>query len=269
MMRSIRHAAAMARIGLSTTNVASISHMNRYRNRFCSLPVKRLNNPSKWHISGTSVAGVATSLFLIEPQIMVDAGALLTNEHDDTNIIPSDLLITHHHGDHNRNIGFYAEQTNDRRRGNTVNIVDPVTDHHHALGGRRYSLNNGIFAETFELDHTIKSVGYGITSADGTKEVAIMGDTRIDPLYEMPEILDFPVIVIECTNYDANSNRIGMYRRYGHLSWKEIKDVIVNNKDNYFHLIHPSAKLDVRRKRWIQENLIERAGIHNAEIWTG
>jgi phosphoribosyl 1,2-cyclic phosphodiesterase len=214
-------------------------------------------------MTGTSSAGVATSLFLIEPQIMVDTGSLLT--HRKSNIIPPDLLITHHHGDHNRNVGFYAEYNNENKT--RVNIVDPVTDHHHALGGRRYELNNGIMAETIELDHTIKSVGYGIMNVDGTKEVAMMGDTRIDPLYEIPYILEYPVIVIECTNYDPEPSKISMYRRYGHLSWEEIKEVIMKNNDNYFHLIHPSSKLSFNQKRWIQDNLIEGAKIHNAAIW--
>lgn len=188
---------------------------------------------------------------------MVDAGALLSN--NDGKVIPSDLLVTHHHGDHNRNVGYYVEKG--------VRVFDPVSDHYHGLGGRTYNLTNRTTAYTFELDHTIKSVGYGISSKNGTKEVAIMGDTRIDPLYEIPEILDWPVIVIECTNYDPEPHRVQMYRKYGHLSWIEIKDIIQKNPDNYFHLIHPSSKLSVKQKRWIQENLIEGAGIRNAEIW--
>jgi len=188
---------------------------------------------------------------------MVDAGALLT--HRERQIIPSDLLITHHHGDHNRFIGHYVEKG--------VRIVDPVTDHYHGLGGRTYDMVNKATAHTFELDHTIKSIGYGISSEDGTKEVAIMGDTRIDPLIEIPEILDWPVIVIECTNYDPEPNRVRMYRKYGHLSWVEIKGIIKKNSDNYFHLIHPSSKISTENKAWIQENLIESEGIKNAEIW--
>lgn len=229
-----------------------------YRN--CS-QFRYLNNPSNWRMTGTSIAGVATSLFLMEPRIMVDAGALLKNRK--TPIIPSDLLITHHHGDHNRNIGYYAELKGKK----SVNIVDPVTDYHHGLGGRTYELTNEVHVKTIELDHTIKSIGYGLTSKDGTKEVAMMGDTRIDPLYKIPEILEYPVIVIECTNYNPSPNKINMYRRYGHLSWAEIKDVIINNRDIFFHLIHPSSMMTFKKKYWIQKNLIEGAGITNARIW--
>jgi len=230
---------------------------------------KKLNNPANWTIGGMSVAGVATSMYLVEPSIMVDAGALLTSRCKP--VIPSHLLITHHHSDHNRHIGYYASRRvniiDPITNPNTKPVTNPVTNPNNSLGGRVYEMSNGIVARTIKLNHTVKSVGYGIESLDGTKEVVMMGDTRIDPLYEIPTILDYPVIVIECTNYDSDPQKIDMYNRYGHISWKEIKMIIDKNRDNYFHLIHPSSKLSKRQKYLIQKELITDNGIRNASIW--
>jgi hypothetical protein len=222
--------------------------------------IKYLNNPSKWSITGNSVSGLATSLYLVEPQIMVDAGTFV--KINDTVVIPNDLLITHHHGDHNRVMGQHAK--------NNVTITDPVTEHHHNLGEKQYNMNvMNIIARTFELDHTVKCVGYGIESninGKSQKEVLMMGDTRIDPFYEIKELLDYPVVVVECTNYDPEPHRIRMYKTYGHLSWLELRHVIKQNPDIYFHLIHPSSKLSRKQKWWIQKNLIEKE-VHNAHMW--
>lgn len=221
---------------------------------------RRLQNPADWTLAGFSVAGLYTVLYLVEPGIMVDCGRHIKDV-DGSPIVPPHLLITHHHGDHVRNYGFCKNFG--------TKIIDPVTDHKYDLLHKRYDLDPTTHVRTFPLDHTVSSVGYGIhhgTESNRDPQVLMMGDTRIDPFYEHRQIYDYPVIVVECTNYDHTKD--DHYRKWGHINWTDIKPIIVKHPDITFHLIHPSQKIS--QKKCIEyQKTIESLGIRNAFIWIG
>ena len=238
-----------------------IFQTNRYfsKGRIKNSLIKPLRNPLNWNIAGHSTAGKGTSLYLIEPSIMVDAGRyVITNRKP---VVPSDLLITHNHSDHIRHLDRYKKLG--------VDIINPTNEDADNLRNKFYAMSGScVIVKTYELSHTVKSVGFGIMAFNGRilqKEVLILGDTLIDPFYEIPELLDYPVIVVECTNYYFD--KMSMYRQLGHINWLEIRDVILKNKDIYFHLIHPSSNLSKSSKLELQSKFINGEGIENAEIW--
>lgn len=260
MARSAPHIAAQ-RASSSNPSVPSLDRDDHTKVHFREIDIyhKRLRNPSDWTITGYSVGGLYTSLCITEPGIMVDCGKLITDV-DGKPIVPPHLLVTHHHGDHVRNIGFY-------RKFNS-NIVDAVSHHKYDLMHKEFRLDDTIGVRTLALDHTVQSVAYGIhTFKNGVEqpEVLVMGDTRINPFHEHSDIYKYPVVVVECTNYDPYKNK--MYHDSGHISWQEILPVIQKNPQMHFHLIHPSQKMSYTELVKARKILIDDAGIKNAEIW--
>jgi hypothetical protein len=261
-----------------------------------------MNNPSKWTIAGTSIGGMETSrmetsLYVPELHVTIDTGSLVKNKPDNGSlvkikpdngslvkikpdngslvkindpIIKSDnALITHHHMDHTRYVG--------RCRDSDHCVIDAVLDNYNRddkYYGIRYpehkiDHSSTLIVKVHELDHTVKSVAHGTHSIklgyDRRPEVLFFGDTRIYPLYETPDIFKYPVMVIECTNYDPD--KVAFYKRSGYISWQEIEPLIKANKDIYFLLIHPSSMMCQNMKRLVQRDLIDAQGIQNAEIW--
>ena len=86
----------------------------------------------------------------------------------------------------------------------------------------------------------LKISGVEITTECVEKKFAYVCDTKIDILENHPEILDFPIIIIECTFlYDDD---LAVSKEKKHIHWKELKPYILKKPNQLFILIHFSQR---------------------------
>lgn len=147
----------------------------------------------------------------------------------------------------------------------------------------------GIFAKVYRMDHSVPCVGYGIvrrksklkakyTGMNGSEigklrkegvdvtEIVderlfvFCGDTTPSIFSECPELLLYPVVVVECSFlYEKNRDKA---MRSKHTLWSDLKPVVVAHPDVRFILIHFSM-------RYSKEELVEffkDEGLQNVEL---
>lgn len=68
----------------------------------------------------------------------------------------------------------------------------------------------------------------------------ILGDTHPKVFENYPQLLNFPVVITECTFlYDSEYDRA---QRDGHTVWSDLQSIIENNPDTHFLLTHFSLR---------------------------
>ena len=143
--------------------------------------------------------------------------------------------------------------------------------------------NRNIKIESFESDHRGPTLSYGfienkkklkdefiglsskeivdlksnnieISKIISHKKFVFCGDTTIDIFKLNPEIFSYENIIIECTFFDDDEIEIESERK--HIHWKQLKEVIIENTNINFYLIHISARYrdySEIKKKYIKE----------------
>ena len=105
----------------------------------------RLPNPLRWHMNGYSKAGLGTSLFLEEPNVMIDAGVRPTKFY--SQFVPKTVLITHEHGDHckfAKHVAKSIDNSDGNLNGSPIPSADRTFSHGHIPNGGGARLDLGI-----------------------------------------------------------------------------------------------------------------------------
>lgn len=123
------------------------------------------------------------------------------------------------------------------------------------------------FIKVYECKHSVPSVGYGIVENrkkllpellglpvkdlrklnenekyyfKPIKLICFLGDTMIDVFEMNPEILDYPIVVVECTFLEASE--LENAHSKNHICWSELLPIVIKNPKVTFVLIHFSDK---------------------------
>jgi ribonuclease Z len=100
--------------------------------------------------------------------------------------------------------------------------------------------------EFFELKGNNKAIvelkkkGIEITDTVYEPNIAFVWDTTIQVLKNNPGILNYPVIMIECTFLYEDDYELSISKK--HIHWNSLKPYVVRNPDKYFVLVHFSLR---------------------------
>lgn len=154
--------------------------------------------------------------------------------------------------------------------------------------------NNKYFVKVYELDHSVLAYGYGlfqtrtklkseyldlnkdeiiklrknkvvITEEKVYPQIVYLCDTTTKIFTSSPEVLTFPYVVVECTFlYDYEKEKVKK-----HIHWDDIKDIIINNQQCMFILIHFSMRYsqDEITAFFDKEREQEKENLNNIYIW--
>jgi len=135
--------------------------------------------------------------------------------------------------------------------------------------GDTVPLGNSYFAQVFRLIHSVPTVGYGLCNQRAKlkpeflgkpgKElaalrqsgveisdtitvplVAYLCDTTTDVFAFHPELLDYPVVLVECTFLGDDVLETASKSRHTH--WNDLKPIIASHPNTHFVLIHFSMR---------------------------
>lgn len=84
---------------------------------------------------------------------------------------------------------------------------------------------------------TLKKSGVEITREVIAPTLAFVCDTTIEVFARNPSILNYPTVIVECTFLRAEDSNDS-----DHISWPDLKPVVLNNPKTLFILIHFSMK---------------------------
>jgi ribonuclease Z len=159
---------------------------------------------------------------------------------------------------------------------------------------RRLTLNKQLFElETVGADHSVPTVVYGfsivkdklnplylgLTSSEKKelkkttcitvevveKKFCYVLDTSIKVLEDNPFLLEYPVVIIECTFLMDDEVKHADLKK--HIHWLQLKPYVVNNPNVYFILTHFSLKYRDPEIRQFFENVVAQDGIQNIYPW--
>ena len=137
--------------------------------------------------------------------------------------------------------------------------------------GDRIPIEKTHFAKVFRLHHSVPSVGYGIYEertklaekykglsskelyelrAQGVelseyapaKILAFICDTTTDVFVHNPELLSFPIIIVECTFFEESL--LALAEQSQHVHWLKLKPYVIGNPNITFILIHFSMRYE-------------------------
>ncbi len=270
-----------------------------------------------WTLSGYSRAAYRTGFYIKEIDLMLDAGPQNFN-------LPSHILIGHTHIDHIASLPL--TMINDTNNTHIFNIYSPseselfiknfiessflvnncntfenefikkMYNYYPVIPNNNYTFivkGNELNIQVLKTDHTIPSVGYGITLIKNKlkpeylsitnkkifgelknsgieitnkieyKSLAYLCDTSINALTLNKNIFDYSTIIIECTfllmEHKEKANKTK------HINWFDLKPYIQNNPNNHFILIHFSLQYkDQEIKSFFDKEL---ENISNVKIW--
>lgn len=165
-----------------------------------------------------------------------------------------------------------------------------------ALTDRINIKNTDYDLQIFICDHAIKTISYGFSSISKklrdeykglkgtdikalresgveitrevpTKKFAYICDTSIKVLETHPEILEYPLVFIECTFlYD---DELDNARKTKHIHWYQLRDYVRNNPQTTFLLMHFSLRY---KNEEILEYFAKEMGLYdisNLKVWAG
>ena len=105
-----------------------------------------------------------------------------------------------------------------------------------------------------------------ITNEITEKKFAYICDTKINILEIHPEILDFPIIIIECTFLYDDDLEVSKEKK--HIHWQELKPYILENHDKLFILIHFSQRYkDEDILKFFSEEQSRNENLKNIKPW--
>jgi ribonuclease Z len=105
-----------------------------------------------------------------------------------------------------------------------------------------------------------------ITNEITEKKFAYICDTKIDILETHPAILNFPIIIIECTFLYDDDLEVSKEKK--HIHWQELKPYILGNPDKLFILIHFSQRYkDEDILKFFSEEQSRNENLKNIKPW--
>lgn len=155
------------------------------------------------------------------------------------------------------------------------------------------SKNTHLEVEVFECDHAIPTISYGfseikqklkeeylglqgkeiaklkkegveITKEVVTKRFTYVCDTSIRVFDTNPQILEYPVIFIECTFLE--DDELENAEKTQHIHWQQLKPYVQNNPDKIFILFHFSQRYrDTEISAFFQKEV--DTGLTNLRWW--
>jgi ribonuclease BN (tRNA processing enzyme) len=238
------------------------------KSRLVTVRTMRIKNPLNWTCMGYSNGGKATTYYIPQIDTMVDAGIKIYNNIAiGTFIMPKHLLITHNHHDHTRNTNWYYKNNYDNIEVLSPYVVKNAGDNYHNVYDNMNHQSTLSCRYTIqELTHRIPSYSYGITYND-EKQVLFMGDTNIDVLYHTSFWKDYPVIFIECTNYNDRKDLVFKYHKWGHISLADILPFIQQFKDIRFVLTHSGSNFNYSDEIKLNKLLKNNYKLKNVYVW--
>lgn len=224
-------------------------------------------------ITGYSRAAYRTGFYIKELDLMLDAGPQNFNK-------PGHIMITHVHDDHLAELGLtllenleppmiYAPASAEQRvanfsHGGSYNFMGLE------LGTMQLTLKNNPFQiRVIDCDHGIdtvsfcfsllkkkikeeykglkgteirdlKSSGVEIINIVPKREFAFICDTSIKVFKMHPEVLEYPVIIIECTFLQDEELDNAVETK--HIHWKQLEPIVASHPGTTFMLIHFSLR---------------------------
>ena len=86
----------------------------------------------------------------------------------------------------------------------------------------------------------LKKEGVEITEIQQFKKLVFCGDTTAKIFRRNPDILSYDSIIVECTFFE--DDELDTARERKHMHWSDLKEVIIENPNVNFYLIHISTK---------------------------
>lgn len=111
----------------------------------------------------------------------------------------------------------------------------------------------------------LKKSGTKVTVEVIEKKFSYVLDTSIKILEDSPFLLEYPVVIIECTflfDDDIETAKTKM-----HIHWKELKPYVIQNPNVFFILTHFSLRYRDQEIRSFFENIDKTEGIKNVYPW--
>jgi ribonuclease Z len=236
-----------------------------------------------WILYGYSRAAKKSGFFISGVNLAFDAGYFLENK-------VNTVFITHPHWDHVADLGsilFSNKNTTimlaapDAAKKNIESLIKCISTVNYNRSSRfKYQWSTGkirdnLFFETFPMDHSISSIGYGIIEERkklkpeyqelSQKEIislkksgkvvdetyrkrlfAYLGDTCLSSslieTWSKMKLFSYPEIMIECTFIHPEDIEDATKKK--HIHWKYLKPLVTSHPDIKFILYHFSKKYD-------------------------
>jgi ribonuclease Z len=114
---------------------------------------------------------------------------------------------------------------------------------------------------------TLRLSGVTITNEVSTKKFAYICDTSIKVLKWHPNILNYPLVFIECTF--LYPDELDNAAKTKHIHWLHLRDYVINNPNTLFVLIHFSLRYTDNE---ILDFFAKEMGLYdfsNIKVWAG
>jgi len=112
----------------------------------------------------------------------------------------------------------------------------------------------------------LKKSGVEITHLETTKQFVFMGDTTVRVFEDHPEVLEYPLIFIECTLF-GDSKLEQNARNTTHVHWNFLKPIVKANPQCLFMLIHFSLRWNEHQIEEYFDEQVKEEGITNLGLW--
>ena len=94
---------------------------------------------------------------------------------------------------------------------------------------------------------------------------AFLGDTHASVFARHPWVLEYPVVITECTYLDDSQKERA--DRVGHTVWRDLEPVVRAHPDTTFVLIHFSLRHSDRQVVEFFEREMQKGGLDNVVVW--
>ena len=112
----------------------------------------------------------------------------------------------------------------------------------------------------------LKKSGVEITHLETAKQFVFMGDTTVRVFEDHPEVLEYPLIFIECTLF-GDSKLEQNARNTTHVHWNFLKPIVKANPHCLFMLIHFSLRWNEHQIEEYFDEQVKEEGITNLGLW--
>lgn len=111
----------------------------------------------------------------------------------------------------------------------------------------------------------LKKRGVQITNTVYEPNIAFVWDTTIHVLKNNPDILKYPVIMIECTFLYEDDYEVSVAKK--HIHWRSLKPYVLKYPDTVFVLVHFSLRYTEPEIASFFRNECAKEGIKNVKPW--
>jgi ribonuclease Z len=166
--------------------------------------------------------------------------------------------------DEPRNI--YIEIKNIKFEVNIFKCIHTIPTISYGFSSVKKKLKDEFLGIDYQEIKKLRLSGISITHEVTEKQLAYICDTKIDILEIHPEILEFPVIIIECTFLYEEDIEIAKEKK--HIHWNDLKPYILRNPERLFILIHFSQRYkDEEISKFFNEEQSRTEDLLNIKPW--